>query len=226
MNDITLLIPAKNEKESLPIVIKELVQYDFQKLVVLSETDIETINAIKHLNVNILKIDKDLDSYGNALRFGINEINTKYLCIFNADGSFDPKELRKMRNMLEINNLDFIFGSRYSGKGCGSHDDTFLTLIGNYFFTFMCKLLFKLNLSDVLYTYVLGKTDCFKNIDLQCSDFTICVEIPLSATKKGFIIQSSPSFERKRLKGYKKVNEFRDGFLILIYIVKKFLKLI
>ena len=28
--------------------------------------------------------------YGNALIEGINLINTEYLCIFNADGSFNP----------------------------------------------------------------------------------------------------------------------------------------
>jgi len=32
-----------------------------------------------------------------------------------------------------------------------------------------------------------------------------------------------PSYERKRIAGNKKVNEFRDGFKILIYMIKRFL---
>ena len=31
MNKLTLLIPAKHEPESLPIVLKELDKYDFKK---------------------------------------------------------------------------------------------------------------------------------------------------------------------------------------------------
>ena len=37
---------------------------------------------------------------------------------------------------------------------------------------------------------------------------------------KNFILSDFPSFERSRLGGVKKVNEFRDGFLILISILK------
>tara|TARA_B110000444_G_C18716110_1_gene536132 strand:+ start:714 stop:836 length:123 start_codon:yes stop_codon:yes gene_type:complete len=34
-----------------------------------------------------------------------------------------------------------------------------------------------------------------------------------------------PSHERKRIAGKKKVNEFRDGFKILIYMIKSFFKI-
>ena len=32
-----------------------------------------------------------------------------------------------------------------------------------------------------------------------------------------------PSYERKRIAGKKKVNEFRDGFKILVYMIRRFL---
>jgi hypothetical protein len=32
------------------------------------------------------------------------------------------------------------------------------------------------------------------------------------------------SYERSRIAGSKKVNEFKDGFLILLFLVKSFLK--
>ena len=34
---------------------------------------------------------------------------------------------------------------------------------------------------------------------------------------------SNPSYERSRLSGKKKVNEFKDGFLILLCILKMFI---
>ena len=30
------------------------------------------------------------------------KVKTKYLCIYNADGSFDPKTLNKMYNIIKI----------------------------------------------------------------------------------------------------------------------------
>ena len=40
--------------------------------------------------IKILK--QSQKGYENALIEGINNTNTKYFCIFNADGSFDPAE--------------------------------------------------------------------------------------------------------------------------------------
>ena len=33
--------------------------------------------------------------FGSALIQGIENVNTKYFCIFNADGSFDPTDYKK-----------------------------------------------------------------------------------------------------------------------------------
>ena len=37
MENLTLVIPAKNEKESLPLVLKELKKYKLKKIVVLEK---------------------------------------------------------------------------------------------------------------------------------------------------------------------------------------------
>ena len=47
MNNLTLLIPANKEAESLPIFLNELTSYNCKKMVVLQKEDLETINSIK-----------------------------------------------------------------------------------------------------------------------------------------------------------------------------------
>ena len=59
--------------------------------------------------------------------------------------------------MNECMDKDLVFGSRYQKPGGGSDDDDFITLIGNYFFTFLGNFFFSLKISDILYTYILGK---------------------------------------------------------------------
>ena len=216
MNDLTLLIPAKIEKESLPLVLKEIENYNLKKLVVMEKDDEETFNAIKNYKCDIL-FQKN-KGYGAALIEGINNINSKYLCIFNADGSFDPKELEKM--YIKCKSNKFVFGTRYNDDS-GSDDDTILTLIGNKTFSFIGNLFFKLKLNDILYTYILGETKSFKELNLTQLDFRICVEIPLNISKQKFTYVTNSSFERARFKGEKKVSEFKDGFKILMYIIKR-----
>ena len=88
MNELTLIIPAKNEAESLPIVLNELEKYNYKINIVLHITDIDTIQVIKKYDVNII-YQKNL-GYGDALIHGSKQCKTKYFCIFNADGSFNP----------------------------------------------------------------------------------------------------------------------------------------
>ena len=122
-------------------------------------------------------------------------------------------------------NKDFIFASRYQKPGGGSDDDDLTTLFGNYFFTITGNFLFNLNISDILFTYILGKTLSFKNLKLKNFDFRICVEIPIKAKKKKMNYSCLPSYERIRIGGVKKVHALKDGFLILLEIVKYFLKI-
>ncbi len=221
MHELTLVIPAKNEKESLPSVLQELKPFNLEILVVLEESDKDTINSISNYNCRI--VFQKNKGYGDALILGINEVNTKYFCIFNADGSFNPNELKTMYKSLISNEIDFIFASRYE-RDCSSEDDTLITFIGNFIFTKIGNIFFNLKITDILYTFVIGKVESFKNLNIENRDFSFCVELPIKACKFGYKLSTSKSNERARIGGRKKVNAFKDGLLILISMLKLFFK--
>ena len=222
MQNLTLIIPTKKETESLPTFLKEIENYNCKKLIVLEKEDIETKQILKQFN-NINILEQKSNGYGNALIEGINNVETDFCCIINADGSMDPKYLEEMKKSCE--NKDLIFASRYQKPGGGSDDDDFVTIIGNAFFTFLGNFLFKLKISDILYTYIMGKTSSFKKLDLKNYDFRICVEIPIKAKFLKMEYSCIPSHERERIGGKKKVNAIKDGLLILSEIVKYFCKI-
>jgi len=222
MENLTLVIPAKNEGSCLPQVLDELKKFECKKLIIVDKNDVGTINAIKNENCEILK--QITSGYGNALIEGINHVKTPFMCIFNADGSFDPKYLNEMLNKIVKENNDFVFASRYL-KNAGSDDDTFVTLFGNKIFSFIGNVFFKLKLTDILYTFIMGKSDKFKSLNLKNSDFRICVEIPIKIKNQNLNFISIPSFERSRISGKKKVNALKDGFFILIELIKLFFKI-
>ena len=69
----------------------------------------------------------------------------------------------------------------------------------------------------------MGSTKAFKSLKIKSEDFSFCVELPIKAKFKKYKITTLPSYERSRIAGKKKVNEFKDGFLILISIIRLFI---
>ena len=126
-----------------------------------------------------------------------------------------------MLKTLQSKKLDFIFASRYQ-ENSGSDDDTLITLIGNYIFTYIGKIFFGLNINDILYTFLIGDTQQANTLNLKEKNFSFCVELPIKAKKLGMKMMSTNSYERKRIAGKKKVNAFKDGLLILLHMIKLF----
>ena len=217
VNDLTLVIPAKNESESLPEVLESLKKFNFKIMVSLHPSDKATIDSISNFDIQLV-MQKN-KGYGNALIEGINACKTKYFCIFNADGSFEENDLNKMYKL--IHNYEFVFTTRYEKPG-GSEDDTIITYFGNKFFSKIGNLFFSLKITDILYTFLMGKTSSFKRLKILSNDFKFCVELPIKMQLAQMSYFCTPSFEKKRLAGKKKVNAFKDGFLILISMIKLF----
>ena len=221
MNDLTLIIPAKYEKESLPKVLDELKKFDVKKNIVLEKSDKLTVEAISNYDCKI--IYQDSVGYGDALKKGIQTTETEFFCIFNADGSFNPDELNAMISKIKKDKYDFVFATRYE-KNCGSDDDTIVTYVGNYIFTLLGKIFFKLGITDILYTFVMGRTSFAKKLELTAKDFSFCVELPIKAKRANYKICTSKSYERSRIAGKKKVNAFKDGLKILFSMIKLFFR--
>ena len=225
MDDITLIIPAKEEPKALPLVLNELDKQElrYKIIIIMDKNDRETFEAVNKYDCNILFQSKK--GYGNAIIEGISSCETKYSCVFYADGSTDPKFIPLMLNKLVNQNIDLIFGSRYE-KGAYSYDDNFITRIGNYFFTTLGNLFMKFNISDILFTYIFAKTDCLKNLNLKSKDYCLCIEIPFKVVEKNYKYSTYPCVERERFADKKKVKAFSDGMKILIFFIKKYLNFI
>jgi len=220
MHDLTLIIPAKNESESLPLVIDRLKNLPCHIKVSLKKDDISTIESIKDKNIEIFY--QSGKGYGNSLREAIIDCKTKYFCIFNADGSFEQKDLVKLYSLILDN--DFVYTTRYENNG-GSEDDTLITYVGNKFFSKLGNILFSLRISDILYTYLIGRTSSFNLLDIKSDDFRFCVELPIKMQSLNMKYECLPSYEKKRIAGKKKVNAFIDGFLILLEMIKLFINI-
>tara|TARA_B110001452_G_scaffold132307_1_gene109949 strand:+ start:833 stop:1507 length:675 start_codon:yes stop_codon:yes gene_type:complete len=224
MNEkISLIIPSKNEIETLGTVLTEVQNNRLidEIIVIVDDENDNSIEVAKKHNCKIV-IQKS-KGYGSAIIEGFKNAKNNFGCIFNADFSFDPKYLSQLVDESRSN--DFIFGTRYT-KESGSEDDDIITLVGNKVFSFITNKGLKIRLTDILYTYVLCNVKKFNSINFKNTDFRLCIELPVQVKENKFSYSEIPMFERKRFAGKKKVNVIKDGFLILTEILKSFKYLI
>ena len=219
---ISLIIPCKNEVESLGAVLNEVKNNEYvdEIIVVVDSEDDNSIPIINNFDCEL--IIQKRKGYGSAIIEGFKKAKNKFGCIYNADYSFDPKYLRDLVNLSKQN--DFVFGSRYGGKG-GSDDDDIITFTGNRIFTFMTKYILGIKLSDILFTYVLCNVEKFNKLNLKSIDFKLCIELPTKVKKNNYTYVDLEMYERKRYDGFKKVKVIKDGFLISCEIIKSFIYL-
>ena len=113
MNKLTLLIPANKEAESLPFFLKELGDYNFNKLVVLQSEDVETIEwgetpeADAVINVTSIglnssdKIKIDYEKIGHDKFF--------YDVIYKPSKTIFLKEAEKRGNKIINGKMMFVY---------------------------------------------------------------------------------------------------------------------
>ena len=197
LDNLTLLIPAKEDADCLFYVLNELKNFDVEKILVVPD------NAILPKNFKFEKlkvIHQSKSGFGNALIEGAQEVKTEFFCVFNADGSFNPSELEGMLKLTKY--FDYVFASRYLDNA-KSDDDTFITIVGNYIFSKIGSIFFNLKISDILYTYVICNTIKTRELNLKNEDFGFCVELPIKVKRKNFTYTDTASHERNRHSGKK-----------------------
>ena len=219
MQKINLIIPSKEKIEHLYKIISPLLRRKEINKIILVLNEKNKKKFIKNKKLKIIAQKKS--GYGSAIKEGFKISKSKFSCIFNADGSFNANDLPSMIKLTKQN--DFIYASRYM-KGAGSEDDTMITLIGNFVFSLMGRVLLNVKLTDILYTFVLCNTKKFNKLNIVSYDFRFCIELPYKVSQNKFTYTELKSKEFKRKFGEKNVNELVDGFLILIEVLRCFLK--
>lgn len=119
MHDLTIIIPAYNEEESLPVFLPEVLsfsrEHNFSVIVINDGSFDKTPELLKRIGENSnLKIlhNKVNKGYGGALKRGILEAETEYTIMVDADGQHHLKDVLKLYNRIRENDADMVIGSR------------------------------------------------------------------------------------------------------------------
>ncbi|MBN1606698.1 MAG: glycosyltransferase family 2 protein [Polyangiaceae bacterium] len=105
--------------------------------------------------------------YGAAIRAGVAAAQGDIVIEFPPDGNSLPEKLPEAIAAIE-SGYDFVIVSRYK-DGAKSHDDDFMTAIGNKLFTGMSNLLFGTHYTDLLVGYRAYRRELFFRLGLSAN---------------------------------------------------------
>jgi len=214
LKDVSLVIATYNEAECIRYVLDELQQFDLGEIIIVDGNSTDNTRAIAE-TYDIKFVSQSKNGWGSAVKEGIDLTTLPFVTYMDGDGSYNPKALIEMRNLIDFN--DAVFCSRYK-DGAKSPDDTPIRALGNKIFTLIVKALFGPKISDSLFFYPMFKKTILNNFNLDSDDFTLCLELPVKVHQMDLKYVEILSEERERYAGVTKVNALTDGFKILLGI--------
>ncbi len=227
----SVVIPARNEEESLPETLNEICNHfqmegvpheivvvddgstdkTWDVLLELKDTEIPTLRPVKNTGLN---------GFGRAVVTGLEHSTGDAVVIMMADRSDSPAHAvaywRKLNEGYEC-----VFGSRFIDGG-SVHDYPRVKLIMNRIANLVVKALFRISLNDT--------TNAFKayrrNVIDGCkpflsAHFNLTVEIPLKAIVRGYTWTTIPISWKNRKYGVAKlkIKEMGSRYLFIMCYV-------
>lgn len=221
MTNISIIVPAKNEEETLGSVLDDLNQtiaqmpdYQFEVICVDDHSTDATANIARSFGARVIE-NTGKPGKGMALRAGFAAATGDILVMLDADYSHRAEELPRMLGGL-AEGVGLVIGSRVVG---GSEEYTHIRALGNVFLSATLGLCTKRYLSDALNGFKVFRRDVFTDFRYTSKAFEIEIEIIANAMRKGYRIVEVSSSERARAGGEMKSRVVRHGTRFLLRIL-------
>jgi len=141
--------------------------------------------------------------------------------MMDADGSSDPREIPRFIEAL-LDGAYFARGSRFI-RGGGSDDITLVRRFGSRALIAIANQLFRMRSTDMFCGLNAFWKGCFDFFEIDCEGFEVEALIHLRVRKANLEIVEVPSYEYARIQGVSKFRLYRDGWRVLMTIVKEWL---
>lgn len=223
---LSIVIPVYNEKNTIEEIISRVRAVNLgkvQKEIVLVD-DFST-DGTRDILQNLQKTQPDLkilfkegnSGKGATLKEGFAHTTGDYVIVQDADLEYDPNDYAKLLRALEEENVQVIYGSRFSGN---YEDMSNLHYFGNKILTLIVNLLFGVMLTDMETCYKLIPGDFARSVDIKSARFNFEPEITAKILKKGMRIREVPITYVGRTHSEGKKITWKDGLSALFTIIK------
>ncbi|MCI4351786.1 MAG: glycosyltransferase family 2 protein [Thermoplasmata archaeon] len=168
LEDVTLVIPSRNEAGAIAQVVREWwgsrpPGIKTEILVVDDGSTDATPEILRELQREIpLRVVRNTRSlgYGESLKIGVRQTRTPWVAFTDGDGQYDPRDLPTLLNLVRIGN-DMAIGIRTPRQ------DPFLRKVVSRVFRLFLSVFFVLRAQDPTVALRVGRTEVVRFISEQ-----------------------------------------------------------
>ncbi|MCY3801912.1 MAG: glycosyltransferase family 2 protein [Chloroflexi bacterium] len=203
---VSVIIPAKNEEQTVGEVIESVREYADEVLVVDGRSEDATPTIATELGARL--IEDHGRGKGDAVRLAIREAAGDILVFVDADLSHEPTDIPKLVAPIRQGEADLVVGSRPRG---GSDEmtgdlDRFIRWFGQQIIQLGINYRFGVRLTDAQNGFRSISKRVAADLDLRENLTTIEQEMVMKVLKKGYKIAEVPSHEFERGAGRSKIS--------------------
>ena len=201
--ELTVVLPAYREAEALKKLLPplsaavrqltphhEILVVDAQERVD-DTSEVCSENQVRHV------FRRNGNTYGDAVRTGIEEARGEYVLLMDADGSHNPGQIASLWEHRR--EFDVVVGSRYI-KG-GATENPRILIFMSWVVNVTFRTFFQLNCKDVTNSFRLYRGMRLRAMTLQSDNFDIVEELLIkicSGRRAGKLKEVPVTFERRK----------------------------
>lgn len=238
MTEISVIIPAYNEKQNIGITLTKVSTFlnDYEssyEIIVVDDgsTDntSEIVEAYVKNNPKIILVKNPHKGKGFAVRTGVLKSQGIYVLLSDGDLAVPIEELKRLMVWVKDNNFDIAIGSR-EGIGAVRKNEPLMRHIMGRVFNYLIKILVLRGINDTQCGFKLFKGELARDVfkkSLLYGDSSKEIKVPkvtafdleilFIAKKMGKKIKEVPVFWEYR---NTRVNNFRDSFFNFVDVLK------
>jgi dolichol-phosphate mannosyltransferase len=233
---LSVIIPAYNEEGCIEDTLRKLyatlqgARIEHEILVINDNSKDNTLNILVEINRQIPTIryitNEGPNGFGYAVRKGLTAFTGDCVAVFMADMSDDPEDLVAFYRLMEKEECDAVFGTRWSNGG-KVYDYPKHKLWLNRFANNIIRFLFHIKYNDTTNAFKLYKRSTMEGLQpLMSPHFNLTVELPLKVIIRGYSYKILPNSWTNRKSGESKLKIREMGtryFFILLYcLIEKY----
>ncbi|MEM1557701.1 MAG: glycosyltransferase family 2 protein [Thermoproteota archaeon] len=213
--EVSVIIPTLNEEKSIGFVIEGIRKnLPGAEIIVVDSGSDRTAEIASLLGVTVIKQERK--GYGAAIREGLNIARGNILAFMDGDGTYDPSDLRRLVDLVNSGRADVATGLRFSSK---PREMSVIRYIGNLIINLFFLLLFLKRIKDTQTGMKVFSREAYLKMRLKENGMPFSTEVLTEACRNNLKIMETRIKYYART-GFSKLNPFKDGIRILLFIIK------
>lgn len=214
--DVTIVIPAKNEAETLPALLSAIQSKlpEFKVVVVDDGSTDDTAAICKKHGAKVISLPYSLGN-GGAVKAGVRSVKTRRLVLMDGDGQHSPEDIPRLLERLD-QGYDMVIGARGRESQANLGRAT-----ANTVYNRLAGWIVGRNIPDLTSGFRAADSQKFKEfLYLLPNGFSYPTTITMAFFRAGYSVDFVPITAGQRVTG-SHISLIKDGirFLLIIFRV-------